>query len=164
MLACLRLSTSLSLQAENSQSFRSLPNRKKQTLSKQQLPQKCRQLTSGLCCLDRQADWAGDLSLEPFGTVWNCPHRGRRREFKPAMLSFLGPESLGLQLLAKLRSHWQLRGIYIPLCHSGSRFLHKGPFFLFPKGVSPAGCAVSSLLARGWLDSAVTSPSVVGPQ
>lgn len=44
----------------------------------------------------------GDLSLEPFGTVYSCPHQGWLRDCKPAMLSFLGPESLSLQLVAKL--------------------------------------------------------------
>lgn len=79
------------------------------------------------------------------GTVYS---RGWLRGCKPAMLSLLGPESLSPHLVAKLWSHWQPRGIYIPLCCSGSRFCIKVPFFLFPKGVSRAGCAVSSFMTR----------------
>lgn len=127
--------------------FWAFPNRKKQTLSKQQLPQKWRQLTSRLCCLNRQANWGGDLSLETFGTVYNCPHQGWLRGFKPTMLSFLGPESLSLQLVAKLWSHWKAKRYLYPPVLLREPFLHKGPFF-FPKGVSRAGCAVSSFMMR----------------
>lgn len=144
--------------------FWAFPNRKKQTLSKQQLPQKWRQLTSRLCCLDRQANWGEDLSLETFGTVYNCPHQGWLRGFKPTMLSFLGPESLSLQLVAKLWSHWKAKRYLYPPVLLREPFLHKGPFF-FQREFPGLGVQLAhlwwELLAHGWLDSAVTSPRVV---
>lgn len=67
-----------------------------------------------------------------------APYQDWLGSFKPAMLSFLGPESLSLQLVAKLWSHWQLRSIYTHPVSSREPFLHNGFFVCVSLGNVPS--------------------------